>query len=151
MNVVLSVPYSSSKINNNQPLAHGITNCMIILHSDIQRCNDLHQNSLSYLITRGFLKESKMYRKQYCCGHWTRERCMMDKVKNRCDRDTFEKILNDKNPFSNDVDTRNTNINCQGYERDSIHCGGAGSSLTPDMIVVMLTLASSILLFILYF
>ena len=129
LNCINSVPYSVTKHTpSTTHTIHGLLNCVTKLNTDIYNCKRIQTTALSRLVNLGHLRESKLYRKQFCCGHWTQEKCILDTISKRCDRSSYEKLKEDKHLYSNDVDTKGSGVNCHGYEKDSLMCGGTFSN-----------------------
>lgn len=124
---------SSSKLASmfssvNLSPSKGLFNCMLSTHHDVTRCNNTYQASLHHIIVRGYKKESKIFRRQFCCGFWSRERCLSDAVQRKCDRATANKFTSEKSPYGTEVDTRHTGISCLGFEQDSALCSRAAGA-----------------------
>lgn len=117
--------FSSSSSDMSPAKSYGMFNCMLSIHHDVTRCNNTYYQSLHHIVVRGYKRESKLYRRQFCCGFWYRERCLSDAVQRKCDRQTATKIINEKSPYGSEVDTRHTSINCMGFEQDSGLCSRA--------------------------
>lgn len=138
VNSKISTFSSSSSESLSPSKSYGMLNCMLATHHDVTRCNNTYYQSLHHIVIRGYKRESKLYRRQFCCGYWSRERCLSDAVQRKCDRTTANKIINEKSPYSSEVDTRHTSINCLGYEQDSVICSRATTRSKQTLLTGLL-------------
>lgn len=144
---VSATPMPSPDPSSSSLTSYGSINCMIAVHSDITRCNNTYQQSLSKIIVRGYRPISKVYVRQYCCGFWTRERCVVEAIQRKCDKATFEHFDKGNNLYSSVADTRRSGIDCNDYEKNSQHCSGSKSSLSGTLVVLLLLFYSLFVLF----
>ncbi|UXI14199.1 hypothetical protein NH340_JMT00142 [Sarcoptes scabiei] len=114
---------------------------MLAIFGEIAWCNQTYYQSLTHLIVKGYRKESKVYRKQFCCGHWSRERCIFNAAYRKCDLETYEKIREDAGSL---IETNRyaSAINCDEYEHNAPVCGG---SYPRAFAMISLSILSSLI------
>lgn len=137
-------PSSSPKVwthsDGSPPVkVQGYLNCMIEVHEGIKRCNDTYHHSLYNVIKQGYKKDSKQYRRQFCCGSWHRERCIIDHMERVCARQTVLDLKRDKNSYVVDLDKNK--VKCDGFERSSPYCSAA-IRYEPSLLLATSLLAS---------
>ena len=129
----MAVPHASASpmpsTDTGKPrVSYGYVPCILAVHDDITRCNTSYYQALNSLIVRGYKKESTKYKRQFCCGFWTRERCVTDWIQRKCEKKIIEEIQKDTNHHFVYEDTRlSSGISCQNFEQYSTVCSGSKS------------------------
>ena len=111
---VSPVPSALSSVEVNVKI-YGAINCMLAMHEDTARCNRSYHQALTNLIIRGYKKESEHYKRQFCCGLWSRQRCIAEYIRRKCERQTYLDLTKEKNPFAVDGQNGHHIINCDKY------------------------------------
>ncbi|KAH9414225.1 hypothetical protein DERP_008420 [Dermatophagoides pteronyssinus] len=153
-------PYSTLSSSQSQSLSssssttkvHGAVDCIIAIHDEISWCNQSYYQSLTQVIIKGYRKESRVYRRQYCCGHWSLQRCIFTIMQRKCDQETYDKIRDARSmDWRNTKDYSQQQINCDDYEHNSPVCSSTKPTVTLYyscnliMILVIITIITMVL------
>lgn len=123
---------SSSKV-------HGAVDCIMAIHNEISWCNQSYHQSLTQAIIKGYRKESRVYRRQYCCGHWSLQRCIFTVMQRKCDQETYDKIR-DARSMEWNTQQQNQQINCDDYEHNSPICSSTTTTTVNHWVISISTI-----------
>ncbi|OTF81510.1 hypothetical protein BLA29_008440 [Euroglyphus maynei] len=149
-------PLSNSSISSHQPSisstsslqqisstkVHGAVDCIMAIHGEISWCNQSYYQSLTQVIVKGYRKESRVYRRQYCCGHWSLQRCIFTVMQRKCDQETYDKI---RDARSMDWNANTQQINCDDYEHNSPVCSST-SAHRFSLITMIFSISTTIII-----